>query len=60
MARFVVHNQDKFWVVLDAEDGEEVTTEQAAAWGHIRTAAALDWISDQLRDISLEIGSLKS
>lgn len=42
-------------VVMEAQDADELSPEQAAAWGQIRTAAALDQIAERLSLISDEL-----
>lgn len=52
MARFIYHaDANEGWVELQADDGEELTPEQALAWGAIEIKADLDLIAKQMDDL---------
>lgn len=59
MARFIAKNQDGFvQLVLDAEDGEELTERQVAAHAALAQAVALEGISNYLCEIEATLGSI--
>lgn len=52
MARFVTTDKHSFYIGLDSEIEEELTTEQAAAWGTVRIAFELSRIGTSLAEIA--------
>lgn len=58
MARFVISNRDAFHVILEGEDGEEISTEMVSAFAHLQAAYALESISDRLTELDTSLAGV--
>lgn len=56
MARFVYKTDEYDRIELEAMDGEEISTEQAAAWALTRLAGAIEFVGVAVQAIANEIG----